>query len=111
MNMRNRNIKKQIWLNHEEDKTLKHKAEKVGMSEATLIRNLINGFEPREKPDDRFYGAMKLFHSISNNLNQIARKANTLGFIDAPHYQKEVEKLNTLMIDIKRKFLSANTND
>ena len=58
--MRTRNIKKQVWLNREEATLLKKKAKKVGLNESELIRNFIIGFEPREKPDDRFYEVMKL---------------------------------------------------
>ena len=53
------------------------------LSEAGLIRLLIRGYEPKEKPDDRFYDVMRELSSIGNNINQLAAKANTLGFIDA----------------------------
>lgn len=103
--MRKRNILKQIWLNREEAETLKKKVKKVGLNESTLIRNLILDFEPREKPNDRFYDTMKQLYSLSNSLNQLARKANSLNFIDVPLYQKEVEKLNRFILEIKEEFL------
>jgi len=103
--MRSRNIKKQIWLSYEEDRMLKHKADKTGMNEATLIRNLVLGFEPKEKPDDRFYDVMKQMYSIGNNLNQIARKANSLNFIDASFYKNEAKKIEELVLEIKNSFL------
>lgn len=103
--MRTRGIKKQLWLNREEDKILKNKAKKVGMSEATLVRNLIMGYEPREKPDDRFYDVMKQLHSMSNSLNQIAKKAHSLGFVDAPYYQKEADKWSQFILKVKREYL------
>ena len=92
--MRIRNIKKQVWLNREEATQLKKKAKKVGLNESELLRNLIIGFEPREKPGEEFYETMKQLRGIANNLNQIARKANALNFVDAPLYNKEVLKLN-----------------
>ena len=52
--VRKRNVKKQVWLNREEASQLKQKSKKVGLNKAMLIRNLIIGFEPREKPDNRF---------------------------------------------------------
>ena len=103
--MRKRNIKKQIWLNREEASQLKKKAKKVGLNEATLVRSLILGFEPKEKPDDRFYEVMKEFRSIGNNLNQIAKKANYLNYIDTKMYEEEIHKLNKFIMEIKRKFL------
>ena len=58
------------------------------MTESAVIRCLINNYEPREKPDDRFYEALKDLRAIGNNLNQLARKANSLGFIDETYYKK-----------------------
>ena len=40
---------------------------------------LIRDYEPREKPDKRFYVAMQEMYAIGNNLNQLAAKANSLG--------------------------------
>lgn len=104
--MRRRNIKKQVWLNREEASQLKKMAKKVGLNEATLIRNLILGFKPKEKPDERFYEAMREIRKIGNNLNQIAKKANYLNYIDTMMYSEEVNKLNNFIISIKKKFLN-----
>ena len=103
--MRTRNIKKQVWLNREEATLLKKKAKKVGLNELELVRNLITNFEPREKPDDRFYEVMNEMRAIGNNLNQIARKANSLNFVDYPLYKKEADKWNEFMLKVKREFL------
>lgn len=103
--MRTRNIKKQVWLNREEAGLLKKKAKKVGLNESEFIRNFIVGFEPKEKPDDRFYEALKEMRMFGNNLNQIARKANALNYIDEPMYKKESEKWNNFIIKIKKEFL------
>lgn len=105
--MRKRNIKKQIWLNREEASQLKKKAKKVGLNEATLVRSLILGFEPKEKPDDRFYEVMKELRGIGNNLNQIAKKANYLNYIDERNYKEETDKLNEFILKIKHEFLSS----
>ncbi len=48
---------------------------------------------------------MKEMRAIGNNLNQIARKANALNFIDCSLYKKEVENLNRFMMDVKREYL------
>ena len=50
---RRRGIKKQFWFNKEEATMLKKKSKKVGVNESTLIRNLVMGFEPKEKPDEK----------------------------------------------------------
>ena len=103
--MRTRSIKKQVWLNREEATLLKKKAKRVGFNESELLRNLIVGFEPREKPDERFYEALNQMRAIGNNLNQIARKANSLNLVDYPLYQKEADRWNQFMLKIKKEFL------
>jgi hypothetical protein len=103
--MRKRRLEKTFYLSEEEDNMLKEKAIKVGYNESEVIRNLIKNFEPREKPDDRFYDFMKILRSISNNLNQIAIKTHLLGYIDEIRYNKEVDKLEKFILEIKRDFL------
>ena len=106
MKTRNRNIKKQVWLNREEAIMLSKKSKKVGMNEATYIRNLLMNYEPREKPDDRFYETMKQMRLIGNNLYQIARKVNSLGYIEESYYKKEAEKWNEFMLKVKKVYLN-----
>ena len=103
--MRIRNIKKQFWLNEEENKMLSQNALKAGLTESDYIRRIIMGYKLKEKPDDRFYETMKMMRNTSNNLNQLSRKAHTLGFIDEIAYKKEVEKLDEFIDSIKKEFL------
>lgn len=70
-------IKKQFWLSEKENADFMKKVELSGLSQSALLRILIKGYEPREKPDDRFYDLMRQFYAMSNNLNQIAIKANS----------------------------------
>ncbi|MCL2860107.1 MAG: MobC family plasmid mobilization relaxosome protein [Oscillospiraceae bacterium] len=106
--MRKRNIKKQVWLNKSEAELLRKKSRKVGINESTFIRDLILGYEPKEKPDDKFYEYIKELRAIGNNLNQIATKANSIGFINVDKYNEETKKLNKFIIDIKKNFLLKN---
>ena len=108
--MRTRQIKKQVWLNREEAMLLRKKAKKVGFTESELIRNLILGFEPKEKPDDRFYETMSQMRAIGNNLNQIARKANSLNYLDYSFYKKQADNWNEFMIRVKKEFLLSNNH-
>lgn len=103
--MRKRELLKQFWISYDEDRKLKLKCQKANMNESAVIRSLIDDYEPREKPDDRFYESLKEIRLIGNNLNQIASKAHSLGYIDEPLYRKETEKLNNFMIEFKKKYL------
>ena len=103
--MRTRDIKQQLWLNEKEKLTLKINAKKVGLNESAYLRSLIMGYKPKEQPSDKFYEDMKQLRGISININQIARKANSLGIVDAPFYRKTYQKLNEFMQQIKKKYI------
>ena len=104
--IRKRKIKKQVWLNEEENKMLKDKASKVSITESELIRLLIKDCVIKEQPDERFYKAMREISSIGNNLNQIARRANSLNFVDADSFRREAKKLHEFMVKVKEMVLN-----
>ncbi len=108
---RRRGIKKQFWFNKEEATMLKKKSKKVGVNESTLIRNLVMGFEPKEKPDERFYDSLKQLRSIGNSFNQLAAKANALNFIDEIEYKKEKKKIDDIIIKLKEEYLYPKSED
>ena len=81
--MRKRNIQKIVRFNRKEAQDLAAKAKKACLSEAGLIRLLIRGYEPKEKPDDRFYDVMRELSSIGNNINQLARRVHETGRVYA----------------------------
>lgn len=103
--MRKRNIQKIVRFSRDEAQDLQKKAKKACLSEAGLIRLLLRGYEPREKPDERFYNVMREISSIGNNINQLAVKANALGFVDAPQLKKEAERWHKFQADIERTYL------
>ena len=103
--MRKRNIQKIVRFSRDEAQDLQKKAKKACLSEAGLIRLLLRGYEPREKPDERFYDVMRELSSIGNNINQLAVKANALGFVDAPQLKKEAERWHKFQADIERTYL------
>ena len=100
-----RTIKKQFWFSRDEAQDLRKKAKKTCLSEAALVRLLLRGYEPKEKPDDRFYDAMREFSAIGNNIHQISVKANALGFIDTQKLNSELDRLHKFQADMERQFL------
>ncbi|WP_337496766.1 plasmid mobilization protein [[Ruminococcus] lactaris] len=106
-----RTIKKQFWLSRSEAQDLQKKAKKACLSEAGLIRLLLKGYEPREKPDADFYEAMKELSAIGNNINQLAVKANSLGFVDAPQLKKEAERWHKFQADMERIYLRPDKSE
>ena len=109
--MRKRNIQKIVRFSRDEAQDLKKKKKKACLSEAGLIRLLLRGYEPREKPDERFYDVMRELSSIGNNINQLAVKANALGFVDAPQLKKEAERWHKFQADIERTYLRPDKSE
>ena len=109
--MRKRNIQKIVRFSRDEAQDLQKKAKKACLSEAGLIRLLLRGYEPREKPDERFYDVMRELSSIGNNINQLAVKANTRGFVDAPQLKKEAERWHKFQADIERTYLRPDKSE
>lgn len=104
-------IKKQFWLNEKQNAKLKRIAKKTGLTETAIVRMLLSDLESKEKPDGRFYEAMREVYAIGNNLNQLAAKANSLGFIDAKILQSEIRKWNEFILKIEEQFLKPDKID
>ena len=98
--MRKRNIQKIVRFSRDEAQDLQKKAKKACLSD-----------EPREKPDERFYDVMRELSSIGNNINQLAVKANALGFVDAPQLKKEAERWHKFQADIERTYLRPDKSE
>ena len=109
--MRNRNIQKIIRFNRSEAQDLQKKAKKACMSEAGLIRLLLKGYEPKEKPDDKFYDTMRELSAIGNNINQLALKANALGFVDAVMIKNEADRWHKFQADVERVYLRPDKSN
>ena len=66
--MKRRTVKKQFWFSRDEAQDLQKKAKKTCLTEAALVRLLVRGYEPKERPDERFYDVMRQLSSIGNNI-------------------------------------------
>lgn len=104
--MRKREIKLSVYLNVNEWRMLTLKAEKVGYNKSALVRSLIEGFEPKEKPSEEFYEDLNSIRKVGNVLNQIARRAHYQGYIEDEKFLRKMEnELQNLILNIKRKYL------
>ncbi len=72
-----------------------------------------NSVRPREYDGSHiiFNGMNPELSSIGNNINQLAAKANTLGFIDAPMLKNEAAKWNKFQSEIERTYLRPNQSE
>ena len=101
-------IKKQFWLSPQDARELKRKAKLCGITETAVIRILLRGYEPKEKPGKELFEALRQLSAIGNNVHQLTAKANALGFIDAPMLHKDVKEWRAFRADIVRRFISPD---
>ena len=109
--MKRRTVKKQFWFSRDEAQDLQKKAKKTCLTEAALVRLLVRGYEPKERPDQRFYDVMRQLSSIGNNINQLAAQVNSLSFVDAKKLQKEAERWHKFQADVERQFLRPEKSE
>ena len=104
--MRKREVKKNFYLSYKEDEILKKKAYLVGLTESELVRCLITGFVPKEKPGKEFYEEIKSLRQIGNNLNQLARYTNTTGLLKTSELMKTKEMIELFIFNLEKKYLT-----
>lgn len=101
-----RSIKKQFWLTRAEAQELQRKAKKACLHESTLIRKLIEGYEPKETPKEEFYDVMDEIRKMSDSLEMIAYKSGPLTEIDAMLLENEIKRWHKFQADMERHFIS-----
>ena len=103
--MRKRNVQILFRLTEEEAEQLFSLVKKSGRSKEAFLREVVRGYRLCEKPDPEFYGIMRELSAIGNRINQLAVKANALGFVDTPLLREEAKKWHEFQIDIRKKYL------
>lgn len=109
--MRNRTIKKQVWLNAKENEMLREKCKKAGISESAFFRLLIQDAQIKEKPDDNFYKILNDLRGIAININQLARVANSYQFVEDKKYTPLTNKINNIIDDLQQFYLTPNKKE
>lgn len=75
--MRSRTESVLIRLTKTEKSKLKSQAEIAGLKMEPFVRKLIMGVDIRPRPPDNISRLLREINAIGNNINQIARMANT----------------------------------
>lgn len=100
--MRKRNIRAQVWLNEAESRRLRDNAKRSGLSQENYLRSLVNGYTPKELPPVDFYNMIRELHAIGGNINQLAAKANTTGYMDGAGFEHEAANLRKGILEIQK---------
>lgn len=103
--MRKRNVQILFRLDEDEAGQLYELVKKSGRSKEAFLREMVKGYRLCEKPDPEFYKMMRELSAIGNRINQLAAKANALGFVDAPMLREEAKKWHEFQIAVRKKYL------
>ena len=89
-----------VYLYEDEYEKYVSQVEKSALSKSQYIRQLINGYEVKELPPLDYYNLIRELNAIGNNLNQIARIANSIGEIDERMYTQVIEELRLFQLKL-----------
>ena len=91
--MARRTIKIDLRLSESEAAALNRDVKKAGVSREAYLRSLIRKMPLKEKPSADVVNILKSLQQINNNMNQIAVKANSSGFVDTASYWQNIHWL------------------
>lgn len=100
--MRKRNIQVMVHLNSKEYQALMKKVKKTGLPRETYLRQLMNGYAPKDLPPPDYHGMMRELNAIGNSINQIAARANATGFFLAEEYAGYMDEFREAVLNIQR---------
>ena len=98
--MRKRNNPVQIYLDDAELKRLDEWSAAANMSRSNYIRQLIAGFQPVEFPPAEYKQVIDELQHIGINMNQLATKAHSPGFIDEPEYRQNANRVWRIVAEL-----------
>ena len=104
--MRKRNIKKQIWIDTKEDELLKRKSKEAGLTEAEFIRSLIKGYRIKAQPTEEIKNFQRELYGIANNINQLARIANSRYSVSHDNFEYVSKTLADFILKFEKKIYS-----
>ena len=100
--MRVRKHRVYLHLNDKEYAALNAGVARSGLSRESYLRMILQNKIPKPKPPPDYHTMMKEIRAVGINLNQIAAKANAIGFIDAERYDAVAKQLLDRMIAIQK---------
>ena len=99
--MAERKYKLTVTLNEKDYARLNRLKKKTGLTTQAYFLKLFYEIQPKELPQTDFLEVLKVLRQISINMNQIAVKANTIGFVNADAYWENSRRLQKVISEIK----------
>ena len=92
-------------MNETEHRHLKEQVAISGFPTEVYLRALIAGEKMRPRPPNEYAEIRRQLAAIGNNINQLAIKANALGFVDSQMLKNEALRWHKFQAAIEREFL------
>ena len=89
--MRKRNIRVEIYFDEAEYAALIEKVRKSGQSRERYCRNQLKGSVVKEAPTMDTMLMLRELRRIGCNLNEVLKKANSIGLLDVPEMRKVID--------------------
>ena len=100
--MRKRDVKFQLRLTEKEAAYLQKQSMRCGLTRQNYLISLLLKTPIKEQPSADYLAILKVLERIGDNMNQIAAKANTLGYVDKVLYRKEADNLEKVIAELVR---------
>jgi len=91
-----RTLEMKIRFTRGELDALTKKARKSGFSREGFSRRILNGAVVKEAPPAEVPLLIQEVRRVGSNLNQILKRANSIGLLDVPQLRKDVADLRTV---------------
>ena len=75
---------------------LTKKSRKAGLSREGYCRRILNGAEVKEAPPAEVPVLIREVRRVGYNIDQILKRANSIGLLDVPQLRKDVADLRTV---------------
>ena len=94
--MRKRNCRVVVYFSKDELDALTKKVRKSHLSREGFIRAALAGKEIKDGPTADVPVLIQEVRRVGSNLNQILKRANSIGLLDVPQLRKDVAALRTV---------------
>ena len=101
-------ISKHIRLTEEQAADWKRKAEMIGFKESSMVRALVDGYEPKEKPDLNFFAAMNRIVEFTDEIRELRNAIQSTGSFDTDELRKEIRRWQKLRRDLEVRYLAPD---
>lgn len=99
-------IKKQFLFTPEEETEFRRKVVLTGLPQSSVIRMLIKGYEPRERPDNRFFQAINSLNEMIHTAQKLLERSYQLGVVDKDTVvEREIKRWAYFISNIESEFL------